>query len=63
MSFREAMPPEPPTRGSAPGPHEGLPFPRPPVPPPPNPGYATEHNTIKIIYNALMVRVGGVAQW
>ena len=35
-------PPELPTRGSAPGLRWGLPFPRPPVPPPPNPGYATE---------------------
>jgi len=41
MSFREAVPPEPPTRGSAPGRRWGLPFPRPPVPPPPNPGCAT----------------------
>jgi len=40
MSFPKAMPPEPPTRGSAPG--WGTSVPRPPVPPPPNPGCATD---------------------
>jgi len=44
MRFREAMPPEPPTRGSALDPAGGLPFPRHPVSPPPNPGYATGHD-------------------
>jgi len=34
-------PPKPPTRGSALDPAGGLPFPWPPVPPTPNPGYAT----------------------
>jgi len=42
MSIREAMPPPNHPPGALPldlaG---GLPFPRPPVPPPPNPGYAT----------------------
>jgi len=42
MNFREAMPPEPPTRGSAPGPRWGyLRSPDPLCPAPPNPGYAT----------------------
>ena len=42
MSFREAMPPPNHPPGALPlDPAGGLPFPRPPVPPHPNPGYAT----------------------
>jgi len=47
MSFREAMPtPNHPSPGALPlDPAKGLPFPRPPVPPPPNPGRATGYAT------------------
>ena len=43
MSFRQAMPPEPPTMGCAPGPRWGTSVPPDPLcpSPPPNPGYAT----------------------
>ena len=42
MSFREAVPPEPPTRGSVPGPRWEASVPQVPCAPlSPNPGYAT----------------------
>jgi len=44
MSIREAMPPNHPP-GALPLDPAGRPlFPRPPVPPPPNPGYATGYD-------------------
>jgi len=48
MSFREDMPPEPPTRGSVPGPRWGTSVPQTPcAPPSPNPGYATAASHVR----------------